>query len=74
MKMGFQNLRQDYEAMERNFQNYLLERSTKSYFFATTVAYQGLKKLEPPTLRAIKTDIQVITASQNKADPAMDKF
>jgi len=44
--------------MERGFKNYLLERSTKS----------------SPTLIAIKTNIEVITASQNKAGPAMDKF
>jgi hypothetical protein len=52
----------------------LLKRSIKSYFFPSFVAFQGLKKLEPPILIAIITDIQVMTANQSKADPAMGKF
>lgn len=40
--------------------------------FASSFAYQGLKKLEPPILMEINTEVSVITASQNKADPAMD--
>lgn len=34
---------------------------------------QGLNKLEPSTFIAIRTEILVITASQNKADPAHNK-
>ena len=35
---------------------------------------QGLKKLEPSKVKAIRTNILVITANQTKIDPAITSF
>lgn len=37
-------------------------------------SHQGLKKLEPPTLIAIRTAILVTKANQNNADPAKNAY